>query len=240
VTIGALGLFVLFLRLSSYRWKPGVLVPWIPHFLRGLLWTLIVSAGALVFSMVLGVAAGLGRLSRNVVTNQLATIYVEIVRGTPLLAQILITYFVIAPMVGFHDKVLAGILALGLFAGAYVAEIVRGGVESIDRGQIEAARSLGLRHRQALRHVILPQAVRRIIPPLTGQFVSLVKDSSLLSVMGVIELMKAADEVRAWSFRSHEPYLALALLYLAVTLPLSAFTNRLDRRLNPTRRGIHV
>lgn len=248
-TAVAAAVFILFLALSPYRWKPGLIVEWLPHFMRGLLWTLIVSSCALVGSLILGILAGLGRLARNVVVNQVATLYIEVVRGTPLLVQILIIYFIIGPaagiddfaqLTGINEKMSLGVFALAVFAGAYVAEIVRAGIESIDRGQIEAARSLGLSHGQAVRRIILPQAVRRIIPPLTGQFVSLIKDSSLLYVIGVFELMKAADEIRAATFRAHEPYLALAVFYLLLTLPLAAWTNHLDRRLNPTRRGIHV
>ena len=150
---------------------------------------------------------------------------------SPLLIQIYIFYFCLAAAIYYDNAVVIGIVALGAFSGAYITEIVRGGIESIDRGQMEAALSIGLNRRQALRHVIFPQAFRRMIPPITGQFVSLIKDSSLLSVISVRELTKASEIVNATTYKTFEAYLPLAVIYLLITYPLTHLTQRLEQKL---------
>ncbi len=239
-TLGAIAAVVLALTIAPYQWDWPLVWKYRGLFVDGLVGTIMVSMSAMVVSLVIGTFAGLGRLSRKPVPNQLAKLYVEYVRGTPLLVQILIAYFAFAPLIRLDSKLAIGAMVLAFFSGAYVAEIVRGGIESIDRGQIEAARALGLGHRATMRHVVLPQAMRQIIPPLTGQFVSLIKDSSLLYLIGFYELTKAANEANAPTGKYWECYLPLALLYLALTLPLSRLAEHLERRVNPTRRGVHV
>jgi polar amino acid transport system permease protein len=208
-------------------------------FARGLATTAVISAGALVLGLVLGGSAGLARVSSSAALDQAAFTYVEIVRGTPFLVQIYVLYFCVATaanlksVFGDYEALAVGIVGLGLFSGAYIAEIVRAGVESIDRGQWEAARSLGLSHRQALVRVVLPQAVRRMVPPLTGEAVSLVKESSLLSIIGVAEATYYAAGLSSKFGDTFAAYLPLAALYLLVTLPLSWLTRRLERRLGP-------
>lgn len=208
-------------------------------FLEGLGTTAWISCGALVLALVLGALAGTARVSRWAALDQAAFTYVELVRGTPFLVQLYVLYFCLAraahvyEWAGDREKVLVGIAGLGVFGGAYVAEIVRAGIESVDRGQWEAARSLGLSHGATLRRVILPQAARRMIPPLTGEAVSLVKESSLLSVIGVAEMTYHAKGLSAASFDAFAAYLPLAALYLCVTLPLAWLTRRLERRLGP-------
>lgn len=208
-------------------------------FLEGLAMTAAISAGALGLGLLFGGAAGLARVSASPALDQAAFTYVELVRGTPFLVQLYILYWCVAraadlkDVFGSHEALAVGMVGLGLFAGAYIAEIVRAGVESIDRGQWEAARSLGLSHSRTLFRVILPQAVRRMIPPLTGEAVSLVKESSLLSVIGVAEMTYQAKNLSAATFDTFAAYLPLAALYLAVTLPLSWVTRRLERRLGP-------
>jgi polar amino acid transport system permease protein len=200
-------------------------------FLEGLGTTLLVSLGALCVALVLGFAGGLARLSRRAWLSQLGAVYVEVVRGTPLLVQIFIAVYCVGYALGIAgETTLIGVLTLGTFAGAYVTEIVRGAVESIDPGQTEAALSQGMTRGQVLRHVLLPQAFRRMLPPMTGEFVSLVKDSSLLSVIGVLELTKRANEANSVVLRPFEIYFPLALLYLAITFPLSRLARRLELR----------
>ncbi len=206
---------------SGYRWL----------FLRSLGTTLWVSVSALGIALVLGFAGGLARLSPRAWLSQLATLYVEIVRGTPLLVQIFLAVYCVGYALDIDDPSVVGILTLGTFAGAYVTEIVRSAVESIDPGQTEAALSQGMTRGQVLRHVLLPQAMRRMLPPMTGEFVSLVKDSSLLSVIGVLEITKRANEAQSVTLRTFEIYLPVALLYLAITFPLSRLARRLERRL---------
>lgn len=250
VTAAVLGLVAVFLFvLPRYRWAWHLV--WTGErpqlFATALLVTLGVSAGSLVLALPLGVAAGIMRLSRNVVWNQLGAIYVEVVRGTPLLVQVLLAYFCIAPIFGnilegagapvsvvelTNHGALIGIVTLGIFSGAYVTEIVRAAVQSIDHGQVEAALSQGMNRSQAYRYVIFPQALRRMIPPLTGQFVSLIKDSSLLMLIpGIIELTMRAQMTRSSTYKDFEVLIPLALLYLLICYPLSRVARRLELRL---------
>ncbi|MCU1782605.1 amino acid ABC transporter permease [Pseudomonas sp. 13B_2.1_Bac1] len=191
------------------------------------LWLSVVSG---ILGLAIGLATGLCRLSTNPTSRDLSTIYVELVRGTPLLVQIFIFYFFIGTVLNLSRE-FAGIAALSLFTGAYVAEIVRAGVQSITRGQNEAARSLGLSASQSMRHVVLPQAFKRVLPPLAGQFISLVKDTSLVSVIAITELLKSGREVITTSFSPFEILFCVAGLYLLINLPLSKMASRLERRL---------
>ena len=196
----------------------------------GLLTTLWISLAAGALGLLIGVLTGLCRLSSNPTLRDLSTVYVELVRGTPLLVQIFIFYFFIGTVLNLSRE-FAGIAALSLFTGAYVAEIVRAGVQSITRGQDEAARSLGLSASQSMRHVVLPQAFKRVLPPLAGQFISLVKDTSLVSVIAITELLKSGREVITTSFSPFEILFCVAGLYLLINLPLSKMASRLERRL---------
>ncbi|NKF23990.1 amino acid ABC transporter permease [Solimonas marina] len=196
----------------------------------GLWMTLKLSAVALVFSMLLGLVAGLGRIARNPAVYGLATTYVELIRGTPLLVQIFIFYFFVGTVLKL-SAFTAGAAALAVFTGAYVAEIIRAGIESIPRGQMEAARSLGMSVPQAMRHVVLPQAFKKTLPPLAGQFINLIKDSSLVSVMALTDLTKAGREVVASTFSPFEVWFTVALMYLVLTGTLSLFVRRLEKRL---------
>jgi polar amino acid transport system permease protein len=201
------------------------------YVLGGLLLTFEVSLGALALSLVFGFAGGLARMSRRPWLQQLATLYVEIVRGTPLIVQLFLAVYCFGYALGIRESApLVGTVTLGLFAGAYVTEIVRAAVQSVDPGQTEAALSQGMTRGQALRHVLLPQALRRMLPPMTGEFVSLVKDSSLLSAIGVLELTKRAREAQADTHRTFEVLIPLALLYLAITFPLSRLARRLEAK----------
>lgn len=206
------------------------------YILGGLGLTLVVSAGAMVVGLALGVLAALGRMSHRIVPNQLATLYVEFIRGTPLLVQIYIAWFCVANVVGLEDRTVTGILALGFFSGAYNAEILRAGVQAVPRGQTEAARSLGMSGARAMIHVVGPQAIRNALPPLTGQFLNLVKDSSLLMMIGVTELMKRSQELQGSKLAPFEVLLPLAGFYLLITFPMSRFTAWLERKMGGPRR----
>lgn len=196
----------------------------------GLWMTLKISAVSLVFALILGLLAGLGRVSRNVAVHDLAMAYVELIRGTPLLVQIFIFYFFIGTVLSL-SAFAAGVAALAVFTGAYIAEIVRGGIEAVPRGQAEAARSLGLTQAQSMRYVILPQAIRKSLPALAGQFINLIKDSSLVSVMALTDLTKSGREVVSSSFSPFEVWFTVALLYLVITGTLSLLVRRLERRM---------
>ncbi|WP_315808265.1 amino acid ABC transporter permease [Pseudomonas sp. C9-3] len=208
---------------ATRHWAAGPLT-W------GLWTTLWISFVSGAFGLFIGLFTGLCRLSKNPTLHDLSTLYVELVRGTPLLVQIFIFYFFIGTVLNLSRE-FAGVAALALFTGAYVAEIVRAGVQSIARGQDEAARSLGLNAAQSMRHVILPQAFKRVLPPLAGQFISLVKDTSLVSVIAITELTKSGREAITTSFSTFEIWFCVAALYLVINLPLSHLAGRLERRL---------
>jgi polar amino acid transport system permease protein len=197
---------------------------------EGLWLTLQISAVSLACALVLGLVTGLGRVAANPAARNLAATYVELIRGTPLLVQIFIMYFFVGTVLDLSAFV-AGVAALSVFTGAYVAEIMRAGIEAVPKGQMEAARSLGMTYVQAMRHVVLPQAIRKALPPLAGQFINLIKDSSLVSVMALTDLTKAGREVVSSTFAPFEVWFTVAALYLVLTGALSWLVRRLERRM---------
>jgi len=205
------------------EWRLGPLM-W------GLWTTMWLSAISSVLALLLGLIAGLCRVSKNFTLRGLATVYVEFIRGTPLLVQIFIAYFFIGTVFNL-DRNVAGVGALAIFAGAYVAEIVRAGIQAIPPGQMEAARSLGMNVFQAMRYIILPQAFKKILPPLAGQFISLIKDSSLVSVIAITDLTKSGREIITSTFATFEVWLTVAAMYLVVTSLLSQVVFYLERRM---------
>jgi len=215
------------------QWKAGLLM-------QGLGLTIKVSVIATVFGVLIGLFAGIARVSANPFFRWSAVTYVEIIRGSPLLVQIFIWYFVLGTLInsilarydiGQVSPLWYGVASMATFAGAYVAEIVRAGIQSIHRGQMEAARSLGMSYAKAMIPVILPQAIRRILPPLAGEFISLIKDSSLLGIIAIRELTKATREVVTTSLQAFELWFVCALLYLILTFTLSMCVKYLERRM---------
>jgi polar amino acid transport system permease protein len=197
----------------------------------GLWVTIKISFISLFFAIILGLVFGLMRVSKNTVARDLSLTYVEIIRGTPLLVQIFIVYFFIGTVLDL-DRFTAGVVALSVFTGAYVVEIIRAGIQSVAVGQMEAARSLGMTYSQAMRDVVLPQAFKRSLPPLAGQFINLIKDSSLVSVISITDLTKAGREVVSGSFAPFEVWFTVAALYLLVTGSLSWAIQLLEKRLS--------
>lgn len=197
--------------------------------LDGLRMTLAIAAVSLVFTNIIGLTTALMRLSESLIARTMARIYLEFTRNTPLLVQIFFVYFVLAPILGM-DRFASGVTALSLFEGAYASEIYRSGIVSIDQGQWEAAHALGLSRYDTYRHVVLPQAVRRVLPPLTGQSVSLIKDSSLLSVIAIYELTMKANDIVAETFLVFEIYFTIAAIYLILALTLSQVVAFFERR----------
>lgn len=203
----------------------------IPLLAEGVVVTLQVSALSAVLGLALGVALGLGALSRSRLVRWAVAAYVDFIRGTPLLIQIFLVFFAL-PMIGIRfDEFWAGVVALSLNAAAFVAEVVRGGVGSIERGQSEAAKAIGMRHRQVLVYILLPQAYRQMVPPLTNELISLVKNSSLLSVISVYELTRAGQAIISVHFVPFEIYTLLALYYYVLIKALSWLSVQLERRL---------
>ncbi len=200
--------------------------------IQALIVTLSLALLAEVIGIALGLALSLLKIARSRLLSFPAQLYIDLFRGTPLLIQIIIIYFT-TPLIGlrFTSLFYAGLAALSLNSAAYVAEIFRSGIQSIDKGQMEAGRASGLSYAQTMRFIIVPQAFRRVIPPLTNEFVMLIKDTSLVSVIGLAELLRAARVLQSATFNG-TPLIAAALLYLAICLPLIYLTNILERRLN--------
>jgi len=206
----------------------------LPFLFQGLVWTLIITIGGLILGFILGALVGMGRLSKNRIIRAICTVYVEVVRGTPILAQVLFIYFGLTEeVIGMNiDKITASIIAISFNAGAYISEIVRGAVKSIEKGQHEAGRSIGLSHRQTMRYIIWPQAFKRMIPPLGNQFIISLKDTSLFSVIAVGELLYMGQQYYNLNFATFQTLIMVCVLYLCITIPTSLYLRRLERRLD--------
>jgi glutamine transport system permease protein len=208
----------------------------IPVLNHAALLTLELTAGAVAIGVVIGLFMALGRLSKITVLRGAAITYIDFFRGTPLLVQIFLVYFLIPKLLHWQTlpdnyQYIAGIIAMGLNSGAYIAEIFRAGIQSIDRGQTEAARSLGMTHAQAMRYVILPQAFKRVIPPLGNEFIALLKDSSLLSIIAIEELFYSGKIIAGRTFQPIPMYITVALYYLLMTQLISQWVAYMERRL---------
>ena len=212
------------------RFDFALIVESIPFLLKGAVYTVQVSVLAIAFGLVLGWLFGLAAVSGVGVLRVITWAYVQFIRGTPLLVQIFLIYFGL-PVVGLDlPAYWSGVIALGLNSGGFQAEIVRAGIESIDRGQTEAARSIGMSRFQTLLFILVPQTVRRVIPPLTNELVTLVKSSSLLSAIAALELTHAGQLIIARTFAPFEIYAAVALIYLVMVGLLSRVSTLLERR----------
>ncbi|WP_101599141.1 amino acid ABC transporter permease [Brevibacterium sp. Mu109] len=217
-------------KLLGFNWA-GV-IDFVPALMTGLYYTLLISVVGLAIGFVLGAFVGLGRISRFKVVYWISTFYIEVIRGTPVLVQAIWIYFALPLIIQYTlPSVTAGIIVIGLNSGAYIAEIVRGAVQSIEKGQSEAGRSLGMSRRTTMLHVIWPQAFKRMIPPLGNQFIISIKDTSLLSVILVPELIFQGRLIAANHFNAVEIYSAVAVFYLAITLTLSGVLRIIEKRL---------
>ncbi|MDD6088771.1 MAG: amino acid ABC transporter permease [Desulfovibrionaceae bacterium] len=203
----------------------------LPLLLSGAMVTVRISAISVGLGLIIGFAFGIMRICENRPLRWLATIYTDFIRGTPLLVQIFLVYFALPQLLGIRiDPFVAAIVACSVNSGAYVAEIVRAGIQSIDSGQMEAGRSLGLTWGKTMRHIIVPQAFRRILPPLGNEFIAMLKDSSLVSVIGFEELTRCGQMVIARTYASFEVWLSVALIYLIMTLAVTRLVWFLERR----------
>ncbi len=250
VILAICGLLILFFITTSVSYQEtfGFLV-------SGVIRTLQLTVVGYLFALVFGLVGGLGRISKNAIINTIATLYVEVIRGVPLLVVLIYIAFVLAPAASslvsqvstslnaplldnlafvFRDDFMRGVLGLSIGYGAYLSEVYRAGIESISRGQMEAARSLGMSYGQALRYVILPQAVRVILPPLGNDFIAMLKDSSLVSAIGAVpleaELTLRGRMYSATTYKSFETWNSVAILYLIMSLGLSVLVRYIERR----------
>lgn len=200
--------------------------------LRGAVVTVEVTAVSLLLGCALGLLVGIGRLNpKRRVIYAACTAYLAAIRGTPLLVQLFILFFGLPQFGILLPAFLCGVLGLGIYSGAYVSEIVRGAIQSVDRGQMEAARSIGLSAGQAMRSVILPQAVVRMIPPLGNEFIALIKNSALVSLLTIHDLMHEGQKIISVSYRSLEVYLAIAVMYFVLTGLTTLVLRRVELRL---------
>lgn len=195
--------------------------------------TVLISVASMLLSLALGILSAAGRSCRILVLRYLCSLYVTFIRGTPLIMQIYLFYYIVGTAWGIENRFAAGVLILSVFEGAYISEIIRGSLLSMDESQLEAARAVGFTKKQTLRYVIFPQMVARTLPALTGQFASVIKDSSLLSMISVIELTQAMREISAGNLKLVESYLFLGVLYLLLTLPRAFYVHRLPGRTVP-------
>jgi polar amino acid transport system permease protein len=241
VTLGLIWLLNAGAEAMNYRWQwyriPQYLWfiedgEWFPaELLEGLFVTLKISAVSLIFTLLIGMATALLRLSDSIIGRGLARGYIELIRNTPLLVQIYLLYFVFGPVLGL-ERFTTAVLALSLFQGAYTAEIFRAGLNNIPRGQFEACNSLGLSAIDGYRFIILPQMIRRILPPLTNETVSLVKNSSIVSIMAIFDLTTEGRNIVADTAMPFEVWFTVAGIYLCVTLMLSGFAAWLEHKMN--------
>lgn len=203
-----------------------------PALLVGAKTTILLSLVSMALALVLGLLAALARLSRHTVLRWTSNVYIEVIRGTPLLVQLFIVYYGL-PQYGIKlDAFVAGFLTLGFHYGAYLSEVYRAGILAVERGQIEAAQSIGMSRGQVLREVILPQAIPVVLPPLGNYFISMLKDSALTATISVTELLRAGQLKVAITFRAMEIYLFIATTYFALSFPFALLVRRLERSMS--------
>lgn len=197
---------------------------------EGFRMTIRLSLASLGLSLILGMACAVFQSSGVLILRYLAKLYVAFIRGTPLIMQIYLFFYIIGTAFGIENRFISGVLILSVFEGAYIAEILRGSMLSIEASQLEAAKAVGFTKQQTFLYVILPQLTARTLPALTGQFASIIKDSSLLSIIAVIELTQTMREITSFNFKLFECYFLLGILYLCLTLPLTLISKRFERR----------
>lgn len=209
-----------------------------PYFINGAASTVMLAFFTVIFGVFIGTFIALMKISKLRVFRFAAAAYIEFIRGTPLLVQLFIIYYAVpftfpdVRILGMDmSRFIPGVIALSINSGAYVAEIIRAGIQAVDKGQMEAARSLGFTHGMSMVYIILPQAIRNILPALGNEFVVVIKESSIASVMGISELMFSASIVRGATFRPYEPYLVTAVIYFVLTFTLSKVLGVAERRM---------
>ena len=207
-----------------------LIIKYWPLFLEGTTTTVLLS----FFSVIVGVGCGtlmaLARLSTNKFLSKAAKVYIDIIRGTPLLVQLYLVYFGLATVLDLNDFV-SGVIAVSVNTTAYIAEIIRSGIQSVDKGQMEAARSMGMPKRMAMSQIILPQAMKNILPAIGNEFATLIKETSIVSLIGIHDLMYSSDTVRGATFTVFIPLLMTAFLYFVMTTMIAFFMDKLERKL---------
>lgn len=210
----------------------GIIIKTLPILLKGCVMTIELTVITLIIGTVLGILFALMKLSNNIVLRLISSFYTWIIRGTPMLLQLFFFYYGL-PFIGLRlTPMQAAIIGLGLNSGAYMAEIIRGGILSIDKGQFEAAKALGFNYSETMRKIILPQTFKVIIPPVGNEFITILKDTSLVSTIAMVELMRTAQQMYASTFRPIEIFLTAAVLYLIMTTVFTAIFSAYEKKLS--------
>jgi len=206
--------------------------------LKGALISLGIAGLSLLFGLILGILGASAKISKNVVLRAIGNVYVEVIRGTPMLLQIMIIFnvvpIIITQLTGQVFRMnyyLIGVIAMSINSGAYTTELIRSGINGVDKGQWEACETLGLSRWQTMKLVVLPQAFKRIVPPLVSEFITLIKDSSLISTIGAVELMNSARAIGNQYYEFMSPYCLAAVYYLVMTLTISFIAKKIERKL---------
>ena len=223
---GAIALLVLLPLISPEPYRR--IITFLPD---GIMMTFIVTVLSIVFALIVGLFTGLGRISRIKIINRVATVYVEVVRGIPLLVQLFYIYYALGKIVRV-PRLVAAVTAMTFCYGAYLGEIFRAGIQAIPKGQMEAALAIGMSRSQAMRRIILPQTIRVVLPPVGNEFIALLKDSSLVSILAVADLLRRGREFASKTFYYFETYTVVALVYLVITLFFSKLVSLMEERLN--------
>ncbi len=201
-------------------------------YLIGIRNTLLLALAAVIFGSIIGVFLALMRLSNIKPLKYLAASYIEFVRGTPLLVQLFIIFYGLPVVTGMRfPDIVAGAMALSFNSAAYVAEIIRAGIQSVDKGQMEAARSLGMPHGISMRYIVIPQAFKNILPALGNEFIVIIKESAIVSVIGIYDIMRSANIIRGITYRPFEPLIVAAFIYFIITFSLSNLMGVVERRM---------
>ena len=221
LSLGAINVHLDFSFLGQFRLR----------ILDGFLVTIEISLASLLLSLIIGILSSAGCSSPLLFVRYFCNVYIKFIRGTPLIMQIYLFFYIVGTAWGVENRFVAGIIILSIFEGAYIAEILRGSLLSLEESQLEAARAVGFTRSQTLRFVILPQLITRTLPALTGQFASIIKDSSLLSTIGVVELLQSAKTLGANYYSYVTPLLMASVVYLTLTLTISRFSRKLEERM---------
>lgn len=224
-------------KYMSQGTKQNTVLNYWNYFVRGIVYTLIITVFSVFFGFILGFIFAMFRRSKNKVLHSLAVAYIEFIRGTPMMVQVMFVYFGIGEIIQNIPALVAGIIAVSINSGAYVAEIIRSGIQAINHGQFEASRSLGMSQKLTMRYVIMPQALRNIWPALGNEFITLLKDSSIVSVIGVSELMYQTQLVQSATYKGAFPLFIAMMIYFILTFSLTRLLNYGERKLNRPGRG---
>ncbi len=238
-TLLLLTLLVIGYALASLPKVWAIFIKYHSYFISGILYTLGLSLASVLIGTVLGSLIALAKISDEPILKTVATAYIELIRGTPLITQLFIVFFGSSVLFNVRElhlpiaaiAFLSGIVAVSLNSAAYVAEIVRAGIESVDKGQLEAGRSLGMSHKMTMKEIILPQAIKNILPSLGNEFIAVIKETAIISVIGVGDIMYNVNIVRSTSYRSVEPLFIAAIIYFVLTFSLSKLVNMIERKL---------